>query len=319
MVMRQSLILIAAAFGVVYYILERSGLFRDIPLTSIHVLYSFPVLIAALFIFILVSTSAFSRRKSLPLRSWFGIAGLFLIAAGLWTGHYTRFSAEVILTEGQSFYSGHGNYLPETIYRGRFATPPDFGMKLEKINAEFSGSGKEVTDLKAAAVFFLNEKEEMTEHTITGGLPRLIGGSMFSVKDFGYSPRYVLKAKDGRVLDSSFVYMRLFPPGSEGFFRLLSPITYHVRYFPEGKGDIEYPLLGLRIARNKDIVLNRDVKFLEDAEFENSRISFEEIRSWTRLVVKKDWGEVMVLMGSFIGVLYILIICMQLIIRKKEH
>jgi hypothetical protein len=66
-------------------------------------------------------------------------------------------------------------------------------------------------------------------------------------------------------------------------------------------------------------VLNRDVKLLEDAEFENSRISFEEIRKWTRLVVKKDWGEVMVLTGSCIGVLYILITCMQFIISKKEY
>jgi hypothetical protein len=328
MAMRQSLTLVAAVFGVVYYILEYSGLFRDIPSSTIHILYSFPVLIAALFIFILAGASALSRRKRFKLKDWLGIAGLFLITAGLWTGHFTRFSADVILTEGQSFYSGHGNYLPETIYMGRFAAPPDFGMRLEKIEADLSGGGKEAAGLKAAAVFFHNEKDKKTEHIITGGLPRLIDGTMFSVKDFGYSPRYVLKGKGGRVLDSSFVYMRLFPPGSEGFFRLLSPITYHVRYFPDGKGEATDPVLRLRIVRNKDIVLNRDVKFMEDAEFENSRISFEEIRKWTRLVVKRDWGEVMALAGSCFGVIYIMITCMQFIkmrlmplgiIKKKEY
>ena len=127
---------------------------------------------------------------------------------------------------------------------------------------------------------------------------------MLKLKGFGYSPRYELKSKTGDVLDTSFVYMRLFPPGSEGFFRLLSPLTYYLRYYPEGKDSIKEPLLRLRIVRNKDVVLNRDVKISEDVDFENSRISFEEVRMWTKLSVKRDWGEMVMISGLAFGLLY---------------
>lgn len=303
--MRQSFLIVAVVFGVVYFALERYGLFGDMPGKPFHVLYSLPVIIDALLIFVLVSVSSLIKRNSLHLKEWTGFAALFFVVSGLWAGHFTRFNGEVILTEGQTFYSGHGNYLPETIYRGRFSVPPDFTMKLEKINPLFSGDGKEVKGLNANAIFFQKDSEIKTEHIIGDGLPGLIDGAIFNVKDFGYSPRYLLKTKNGRVLDSSFVYMKLFPPGSEGFFRLLSPITYHVRYFPDGKGDIIGPAFRLRIVRNKDIVQNRDVKLSEEVEFENSRISFEEVRMWTRLSVKRDWGEVMALGGVLLGIVYL--------------
>ncbi len=304
MVVRQAVIIMAVSFGAAYFAVERSGMFSDIPVSTIKVLYSYPFLIDALFLSMLVAIPAIRNGKSIHLNEWIGITALLLVVSGLWTGHFTRFSGEVILTEGQTFYSGHGNYLPETTYRGLFSVPPDFGMKLENLNPLFSADGEEIRGLHAKTIFFQRDSEIKTEHIIKDGLPELIGGAIFNIKDFGYSPRYELKTKEGRVLDSSFVYMRLFPPDSEGFFRLLSPITYHVRYFPDGKGDISGPVLRLRIVRNKDIVLNRDVGLSEDVEFENSRISFEEVRMWSKLSVKRDWGEVMALGGLIIGIVY---------------
>ena len=147
--------------------------------------------------------------------------------------------------------------------------------------------------------------------------PKLIEGAMFRIKDFGYSPRYELRAKTGKVLDSSFVYMELFPPGNEGQFRLLSPLTYYVRYFPGGNNDIKEPLIRLRIVRNKDIVLNRDVRLSEDASFENSVISFEEVRMWTRLSVKRDWGEVLALAGLCLGFVYLVIRSFKFVKKQK--
>ncbi|MEF9427487.1 MAG: hypothetical protein L0956_10115, partial [Candidatus Mariimomonas ferrooxydans] len=140
---------------------------------------------------------------------------------------------------------------------------------------------------------------------LTDGLPRLIGGVWFQLKDFGYSPRYALKAKDGRVLGSSFMYMRLFPPGSEDYFRLLSPLTYYLRYYPEGRHDRTEPLFRLRVVRNKDIVYNGDISVSEEASFENSRLSVEEVRMWTRLSIKRDWGELLLFIGLITACLYI--------------
>jgi hypothetical protein len=315
--MKSFVLFVALAFGAAYFGVEKAGLFSTDPRSCIEILYSFPMLVNSLVILVLVSVSAVMKRKSLFLRDWLGLVALLIVVSGLWLGHFTRFSAEVVLTEGQSFYSGHGKYLPVPFYRGRFSTPPDFGMKLEEISPSFSDDGKAVKGLEGRALFHSKKKGTPVEHTLTSGLPKLIEGGMFRIKDFGYSPRYELKAKTGKVLDSSFVYMELFPPGSEGYFRLLSPLTYYVRYFPEGKNDIKEPLIGLRIVRNKDIVLNRDVRLSNDYAFEKSVISFEEVRKWTRLQVKRDWGEVLALAGLCLGFLYLVIVGVKFIKKQR--
>jgi hypothetical protein len=315
--MRPFFLFLALAFGAAYFSVEKTGLFSGNPRLCIEILYSFPMLVDSLIILVLLSVSAIMRRKSLFPRDWLGLAALLIVVSGLWLGHFTRFSAEVILTEGQSFYSGHGKYLPEPFYMGRFAAPPDFGLTIKEINPSFSDDGRAVSGLEGRALFHPKEKGSPVEYTLSSGLPKLIEGAMFRIKKFGYSPRYELKAKRGKVLDSSFVFMELFPPGNEGSFRLLSPLTYYVRYFPEGNNDIKEPLIRLRIVRNKDIVLNRDVRLSEDAAFENSIISFEEVRMWTRLSVTRDSGEVMALAGLCLGFVYLITICIKFVKKQR--
>lgn len=303
--MRQLMLICAVTFGIAYFAIERAGVFSSYPESSLKILYSFPVLIDALAIMIIAAASAFLKRSSMRAGDWMGVAALMLIVSGLWLGHFTRFSAEVILTEGQDFYSGHGDYVPGTFYRGTFAKPPGFRAKIERLSPSFSEDGRKVERLEGKIVFHSVKGTTPAEYTLTDGLPELIEGAMFRLKDFGYSPRYALKSKAGKVLDSAFVYMNLFPPGNEGFFRLLSPLTYYIRYYPEGNQDTKEPLFRLRIVRNKDIVLNRDVALGEDVDFENSRISFEEVRMWTKLSVKRDWGEVLAFFGLIMGILYL--------------
>jgi hypothetical protein len=302
--MRQPLLISTALFGITYFIVERAGLFSDLPKSCLHILYSRPILVASFVMLCCIFRQVILQRKTLRFYHWAGAVSVLLVVSGLWLGSFTRFSAEVILTEGQDFYSGHGNYVPGSLYRGRYAALPELALKMEEIIPSFSSSGMNIEHLEGRVKLFLKENRGTSELVFTDGMPRMVHGTMLKLKGFGYSPRYELKSKTGDVLDTSFVYMRLFPPGSEGFFRLLSPLTYYLRYYPEGKDSIKEPLLRLRIVRNKDVVLNRDVKISEDVDFENSRISFEEVRMWTKLSVKRDWGEMVMISGLAFGLLY---------------
>lgn len=304
--MKMPFLIFTLVFGTAYVAVEKAGLFSGAPRSCLHILYSWPILADSFLILCFVSGAAFISRRAMGRYHWAGVVSCILIVSGLWLGSFTRFSAEVILTEGQDFYSGHGNYAPGSLYRGRFAAVPDIALKMEEIIPSFSSSGMDIEHLKGRLTVFQKDNAGTSELILTDGMPKMLNGTILKIKGLGYSPRYELRSETGKLLDSAFVYMRLFPPGNESFFRLLSPITYHVRYYPEGKDGIMEPLLRVRIVRNKDIVVNRDVKISEDISFENSRISFEEVRMWTKLVIKKDRGEVMVLAGLLLGALYLL-------------
>jgi len=224
-----------------------------------------------------------------------------------------------VLTEGQTFYSDHNDYIPETLYRGRFSTMPDIALKLDKVIPLFSNDGRKLKSLKGRFELIGKENKSPEEFIMTDGMPTLIDGSLFRIKDFGYSPRFALKSKDGEILDSSFMYMKLFPPGNEDYFRLLSPLTYYVRYYPESNDGTTEPLLGLRIVRNKDIVFNENIQLAEDAVFENSRISFEEVRHWSILSITNDRGVILYMPGLILAGLYIVSMIVSSIRNSHEH
>jgi hypothetical protein len=57
--------------------------------------------------------------------------------------------------------------------------------------------------------------------------------------------------------------------------------------------------------RNKDIVFDENVKLSEDALFENSSISFDEVRRWSILRITRDPGVMISVLGLIFALLYI--------------
>jgi hypothetical protein len=303
--MRNSASLLVLCFGLSYYLIERIGLFSSAPVTVLDVLYSIPFLSASLLFLIATLVTTIKTGRNMKISGWIYVTAVMLLIAGLWLSYFTRFSGEAVVTEGQTFYSGHRDYVPETMYRGLFAQVPDIGLKLDELIPEISRDQKDLKGLKGTFSLFSANSDGKRDVVISSGLPSFLDGAFFRIRDMGYSPRYVLKSDKGRILDSSFVFMKLFPPGSEDNFRLLSPLTYYIRYYPDGTENLDESHLALRIVRNKDIVFNDTVRLSEDAVFEKNRISFDEVRTWTRLSIKRDWGEVVALAGLLLGLLNI--------------
>jgi len=305
--------LMIIVFSLTYYLTERTGLFAVFPPSSQEVLFSMPILSAALLFLLLTLISAVKHFSDIRARGWLLVVTVILLISGLLVSYLTRFSGDVVLTEGQTIFSGHNVYVPETLYRGRFSTIPDIGITLNKIIPSFNSDGTAVRSLRGEFTVIKKEEENPEEFVLTSGLPRLIGGSWFGMKGYGYSPRYTLKSKEGTILDSSFMFMKLFPYGSEDNFRLLSPLTYYLRYYPDHNG--AEPRLALRIVRNKDIVFNGNVTLAEEIAFENSRISFDEVRKWSKLTVRHDMGAFFYMPGLLFACLY----CAGMIVRIRRN
>ena len=300
--------------GAVYFLVQKAGLFSDMPHSALKILYSWPILIDSLLVLFIALWSVIVSRGSYRTYQWVGMISLALIVLGLWTGSLTRFSGEVILTEGQDFYSFNSNYLPGSFYKGKYADAPHIGLKMKEILPSFSEDVMNLKGIRAVVEMYQRDGKDPVERTLTDSITGYVKGSMLRVRDLGYSPRYVLSTGSGKQVDSSFIYMKLFPPGSEGYFRLLSPLTYYVRYFPDNP---DAPIK-LRIVRNKDIIFNGALGLSEKAEFENSSVAFEEVRKWTKLVIIKDRGLFMAAFGLCLLGFCLLISIIQSMKSKGE-
>ena len=307
--------LLILSFNVTYYLIERNGFFSGATIPVSNVIYSIPFLSASLLFLIFTLLTTFRNIKNVKMSEWGYVTTVILLISGLWLSYLTHFRGEAVLTEGQIFYSGHGDYLPGTIDQGRFANMPDIGLKLEELVPTLSKDQKHLKGLKGKFSLLSTESDKQREAVITNGLPAFLDSTFYRIKDMGYSPRYVLESKEGKFLDSSFIFMKLFPPGSEDNFRLLSPLTYYVRYYPNGNDEKNEPLIGLRIVRNKDIVYNGTVTMTEYADFENSRISFEEVRRWTILTIYHDPGALLSIPVLILAFVYTIV---KIITGKKS-
>ena len=302
----------------VYGIAELLGIFSTGPATFGSVVYSRTMVVLSVLFFLLAARDVWKDGGG-RMRRIAGIAAVICFFAGYWISLLTRYHVEVILTEGQAFLSNRDEGAAALVTRGPYARVPDFVIAGESYDPRFSDDGKRLLGLTAD--FLFRRKGDQAQRTIRLSLspvPRLIGGLALRIDRFGYSPRYLLRDADGVVLDSSFVFMHLFPPGSEDSFTLMSPHVYSLRYYPFGKDAGRDPVFHLRIVRNKDMVFIGEVKLQEDARFDNGAIAIDEVRKWTKLSITRDFGIPIAAVGLLSGLLYGLLLIMTRL-RMRKH
>lgn len=277
-------------FCAAYVLIQRTGILATKGAAYDQIFFQPPFLagatLLALCLVVFVSAGHTPREK----RQWLLMTGIMLMVAGLWTSYLTRVDLELVVSEGQSVGVNKHNIRMFSGYAGKLARFPEFYLKLERLIPEFLLDRKSITALAAEYTLLTDNGKPPQKIKKTSILPAMRSGFIVSFNEFGYSPRYVLKGAQGEEIDSAFVSLKIFPSGNEDYFRLLSPHTYYVRYFPEGTGETKGPCFKLRIARNKDLVLNRTVKMNEDVIFEGNNISFAEVKQWTKFRVVRDPG-----------------------------
>jgi hypothetical protein len=129
---------------------------------------------------------------------------------------------------------------------------------------------------------------------------------------FGYAPRYELTDHTGRILDSAFVKLNVFPPGQRDFFKIAGyPHRFYVEVLPdyglaEGEAitrslNLVNPAVMLHVLRGK-VELGGATLLKEDSfELEGLRIRFPEIRYWGQFSMVRDPGAPIIFSGFLLG------------------
>jgi hypothetical protein len=291
-----------ASFALAFATLVLSGIFSAIRPETVFVINSVPLYICSFILLLTVMADVILRRGGRPFLRWATLLSLALLTAGYWVGGLMSFSLEAVITEGQSVHltNANGDFRP--LYVGKYAKVPQMTLLLRELRPWLSSDHKKIESLEGSFSLSGSSIGKVDiEMDIHNGYAA--EGFRLSMEGFGYSPRYILRDREGSVLDSSFTFLRLFPPGTEDSFRLLSPLTYYLSYYSPGEGT---PYFRVRIARNKDMVFNGDVPLGRAFHYENASMELPEVREWTRLKVKRNPGGMFLEAGMFVFLLGIL-------------
>lgn len=291
------LYLAIASFAIVFLSIAASGIFSTVTPVFKMALYSMPLNVCSFMVLVAMVVELLILRSRAGAARWMALLATVLLCAGFWLGGLMGFSMRTVITEGQTVTLPGEAAFGLGGYRAKYSRPPVMSIRLRELLPQFNATGDRLDGLEARLLVSKYGAPFAATSVKRGPLSNPFGVSI-SISDFGYSPRFELYDNRGNVLDSSFVYLKLFPPGLEDQFRLLSPLTYYLRYDPWGEGG---PYFNVRVARNRDISFNGQVALGERFNYENAAMAFPEIRRWTVLEVSANPGAPLLWAGFIVA------------------
>lgn len=222
----------------------------------------------------------------------FHIAFLFLLI-GVGTSSLFRFEGSARVTEGYPFSGSVDEY--SAISASPLSFFPRVSFFLDKLTPRFWEGKLLFTDLKADVSYSEGKGNAWLSSYLK------IGGARVTINSIGITPMYVLKSKDGKALDTGFVNLAVFVPGSEDHFRIPDfPHQIFVSFYPDSEVkdgkvinrsmEIRNPAYFLRIFRGRLLVFSGLIRPAEEAQFEGLRLSFPEVRYWGEFRIVRDPG-----------------------------
>lgn len=221
--------------------------------------------------------------------------GFIFLLLGVWIGSTKSFEGSAMLMEGQDFMGTGAEYS----IAASTTQPPPVSFRVEKISPQYWEDKLLFTDLKADVRY--PSKEGIESGVVRMAQPLRINGSKVAINGVGFVPRYILKDKNGMELDSGYVRLNIFPPGTEDHFQIPGyPHQIFVSFYPdheikEGKVinrsmNPVNPAYYIKVFRNKVISYSGIIRPGEEANFEGLRLSFPEFKYFGVFRIVKNPG-----------------------------
>jgi hypothetical protein len=253
------------------------------------------------------------RRRWAILGTFAFHGAFFLIAAGFLASVLTGQEAKVWVAAGERFEGRPDQFISHSPPRMLGSGVPRLDFAVERIEPEYWRD--ELLFTRLSAELALDGRRRTTRIN----RPLWLGwGTFLRLSGFGYTPRYELVDGSGRLLDSAFVKLNVFPPGVRDYFTIPEhPHRIHVEVLPdfvveEGRAatatlDLVNPAVVVKVTRGHLNVGEAVLGSGEGFVFEGLTLSFPEIRYWGELSIVDDPGVPLVLLGYLAGLLGLLL------------
>jgi hypothetical protein len=236
--------------------------------------------------------------------SWHSLlfhASFFVVMVGILLSLGSRQESKLWVAAGETFNGADEQFLG----RGGPAAPDAFTVL--SITPEFWRDQLLFTKLEAVLDLGGERKTTRINRPLW-----LAPASFLRLSGFGLAPRYEIVDAQGRVLESAFAKLNVFPPGQRDF---LLPEGYPYRVYlevypdaditPEGvinrTNRLARPVLVASVHRGHLAIASAPLRPGEPLELEGVSIRFPEIRYWGELTFVRDLGVPVIFAGALIG------------------
>jgi cytochrome c biogenesis protein ResB len=269
-----------------------------------------------------------SNRNILAVRNRFSPLGFllfhmsfFLCLVGALLIMYTRFSGNLVLTEGQSFKGDIRQFRSVSDDPKIFRKLPDLGLYLEKVRPYYEGDVP--TELETLLQVRYEGKVMREEMKVNQPVRR--GAYSIIVNDVGVSPLFDIRGPSGQHIDAAYVSLNVLH-GAEDSFRFDTDprYTFHVLFYPDydvkdGAAmtrsiELRHPVMHLMVEKEGKKIYDGIVEKGEYADITPYSVGFNDIRYWTEFHISREYGK-SILVSGFICALAGLI--MRLVFYQK--
>jgi hypothetical protein len=234
------------------------------------------------------------RRRWTALGTFLFHGAFFLLAIGFLLSLTMRQEARVWTAVGEEFQSLPDQFLSQSSPAPLAVGVPAIEYRVARILPEFWRDQLLFTTLEADLV--LPGGKQATTRI---NRPLWLGfGAFVRLSGFGYAPRYELLDRDGRVVDSAFIKLNVFPPGQRDYFRLPEyPHRFYLQVYP----DLEV---------ENDIPATRTLNLVEPGvalHVFRGRLDLGGSLHWGEFSVVRDAGAPILFLGYLVGIAGLLI------------
>lgn len=248
------------------------------------------------------------RNRYSPLGFLFFHVSFLLCLIGGLLIMYTRFSGNLVLTEGQEFQSDLKQFRTITRDPKIMRELPPIGLLLQKVVPRYEGNVR--ADLSVLLRVRHGRKDEDVSVRINEPVKR--GPLTVLAGNIGVSPLFVLRTPDQRTLDGGYVSLNILTGDEDSFVFRDSPYTVAVRLYPdhavrEGRDvslsrELKNPVVRLRAERGGRAVKEATLGMGQRMAFDNLQLSFEDVRYWVEFHVVREYGDSILILGFFLGI-----------------
>ena len=249
----------------------------------------------------------------------FHVSFLLCLAGGLLV-MYTRFSGNLVLTEGQAFDGDIKQFRRINRAPAIFKALPPVGIDLESVQPHYE---KDVaTDLEVRMK--VKYWQAVDDVVVKINEPVTRGPVSILATAIGVSPLFTLRAPGGKLLDGGYVSLNVLSGAEDSFQFEGKPYTFFVRFYPDyamqnGRAysrskNIDNPVFHVRIEQEKKNVYEGDLRPGERAPFNSLNLALEDIRYWADFLIIREYGNVPLLLGVLFGAIGLV---MRLIFYQK--
>ncbi|MDA8084228.1 MAG: cytochrome c biogenesis protein ResB [Nitrospiraceae bacterium] len=237
---------------------------------------------------------------------FFHLSFLLCLIGGLLL-HYTRFSGNLVLTEGQEFHADMSQFRIIKNDPKIFKALPDFGLSLIRVAPRYEG--KVGTDLDV--IIRMKYLQENLDAVMKVNEPINKGAISILAEDIGVSPLFVLRKKSGEEIQGGYFSLKILRGDEDSFKFPGLPYRISVRFYPDyyehdGATDtrsleIRNPVLRMRVELGDKVLYDAFRRPGEWASFGDYELSCRDIRYWVDFLIVREYGNVPLYLGFFFG------------------